>query len=103
MKKTIYSILFVFTIILSSCSFDASKYYTPTQANAQESKVSVEKLVAGRTAYIENCKDCHKLFQPSKNSEEKWVKYVNKMQERANITDEQKANILAYVTSEISQ
>ena len=103
MKNYILPSLLVFVLVMSSCGFDATKYYTPALVNAEKANVALEQLVAGRTAYIENCKDCHRLFKPSKNTAEKWNKEVNRMQERAKISNEQKANIISYLSSEISQ
>ncbi len=100
MKINIF-ILAVVVTTLFSCGFNANKYYTPTEANATKASASLETLIAGRTKYIQRCGECHKLYKPSKHYASQWKQYLNKMQERAEITDAEKANILAYLSSEI--
>lgn len=94
-------LLFIGFSILSSCGFNASKYYEPTQANATKAKAPLSILVDGKTAYINNCSSCHRLYKPSKYTSSEWSEWVNDMQERAEITDVEKANILIYLSAEI--
>ncbi len=90
-------------VTLFSCGFNASKYYTPTEANASKSAISLEELIAGRTKYINTCGECHRLYKPNRNTTSEWRNYVDEMQERAEISDKEKEQIFKYLTSEISE
>lgn len=100
LKLTLLSLVM---ITLYSCGFDASKYYTPSEANATKAAVSVEELVAGRAKYINACAECHRLYKPSRYSSSDWTLYLDDMQERAEISDKEKQQIFKYLTSEISE
>jgi cytochrome c2 len=101
MKNNI--LLAAFSILFfSACTSSASKYYEPTAANAEKANLPLETLIAGRTIYMERCGECHNLYKPSRYTAEEWPKYVNKMQGKAKITDDQKMNIIAYLTAETS-
>lgn len=100
LKVTLFSIVL---ITLYSCGFDASKYYTPSEANAKKAAVSVEELVTGRAKYIATCGECHRLYKPDRNSASDWSMYLDDMQERAEISDKEKEQIYKYLTSEIAE
>lgn len=100
LKVTLFSIVL---ITLYSCGFDASKYYTPNEANAKKAAVPVEELVAGRAKYIATCGECHRLYKPDRNSASDWSMYLDDMQERSEISDKEKEQIYKYLTSEIAE
>lgn len=100
LKITLLSLVL---ITLYSCGFDASKYYTPSEANATKAAVSVEELVAGRSKYIATCGECHRLYKPDRNSASEWTMYLDDMQERSEISDKEKQQIFKYLTSEIAE
>lgn len=100
LKLTLLSLVLV---TLYSCGFDASKYYTPSEANATKAAVSIESLVAGRAKYIATCGECHRLYKPDRNSASDWSMYLDDMQERAEISDIEKQQIFKYLTSEIAE
>jgi mono/diheme cytochrome c family protein len=61
--------------------------------------VTPEGLAQGRTLYIAKCSGCHTLRVPTKYSEDRWPSLLDKMQKRAKISDDEKAQILHYVLS----
>ncbi|MFT4644524.1 MAG: mono/diheme cytochrome c family protein [Planctomycetota bacterium] len=100
LKLTLLSLVLV---TLYSCGFDASKYYTPSEANASKASMSVEDLVTGRAKYIATCGKCHRLYKPDRNSSSEWTIYLDDMQERSHISNKEKQQIFKYLTSEISE
>lgn len=99
-KLTLLSLILV---TFYSCGFDASKYYTPSEANASKAAISVEELVVGRAKYIATCGVCHRLYKPDRNSASDWTMYLDDMQERSDISDKEKQQIFKYLTSEIAE
>lgn len=100
MKLSLLSLIF---FALTSCGFNESKYYTPSEANSSKAQVSVEMLASGRAMYINACGECHKLYKPSRNNANSWKMYLNDMQERSGISDDDKRKIYLYLTSEITE
>lgn len=100
MKMKIALFIILLAGISSGCSV-AKKLYIPTAANALKADLSVQDLINGKVLYINKCNKCHGLKKPSKYSAVVWDGYINDMQERAKITDNEKALIYAYLTSEI--
>ena len=83
-------------IILMGCS-------TTKQVAKKEIKkevVTIDAVKSGKELYDNRCGKCHKLFAPTDYSIKRWPGIVDSMQPKANITDEQKAQILAYLSSE---
>lgn len=72
---------------------------TPVVSSTPEVKVSEATLAEGKTLYENNCGKCHKLFEPSAYTKDRWVKILNWMAPKAKITDEQKAKVFAYVSN----
>ena len=72
--------------------------YTPTTSSVS-STATLENLIEGRELFIGNCGKCHKLYNPTKFTNEEWRKNVNEMQKRAHITDEQKELVYQYLIS----
>jgi len=69
--------------------------YIPASADAAEQ----EKLLAGRTLYAERCSSCHNLHFPQEFSADEWRVKVSAMQQRAKLTDDQKALIINYLAN----
>lgn len=97
-KLSIFAILLVG---LTSCGSIASKLYVPTEANALKADVPVQDLINGKVLYMNKCNQCHGLKKPSKYTADQWMVNLNKMQERAKISDTEKGLIYNYLTSEI--
>ena len=51
----------------------------------------------GKLVYEAKCGKCHGLVAPEKFTKERWVGLVNWMAPKAKTTDEEKAEVLAYV------
>jgi len=102
--KIYYSILSItFLFFLNSCGFNEAKYYTPSEINTKKNNTSLSDLIAGRTHYIQSCKECHRLYKPDRYSAEEWTMYLDEMQEGAEISDAVKNQIFLYLTSEVSE
>lgn len=90
-------------VLISSCGTAASRYYTPTEANAAKANMPVENLIAGKDLYITACKECHRLNKPSRYDAQEWTSILEKMQKKAKLSDAETAKIYAYLTSEIQE
>jgi hypothetical protein len=74
--------------------------FAKSQNDSIKNKVQIEMVMSGKALYEKSCTHCHKLKSPSKYTIQQWPGLVNKMQKRSKITDEQKAIILTYLTTE---
>lgn len=68
-----------------------------TSDDEKRSGVPVDTLEKGRQLYIRSCGSCHTLYLPGKFTALQWENQVSRMQERSNITGEQKEVILKYL------
>lgn len=59
--------------------------------------VSAEVITAGKTTFATKCGRCHALKNPGDYTSVQWVPLVNVMAPKAQLTDTEKANVLAYV------
>jgi mono/diheme cytochrome c family protein len=66
----------------------------PEMATAQ---ASLEELQAGRKYYVSKCGSCHALYLPEQYEKEVWIKNMDEMQERSNVSDAEKRLILLYL------
>lgn len=57
----------------------------------------------GKELYENRCGKCHKLFTPSDYTVTKWPGILNRMQNKAKITDDQKAQVFAYLSTGAKQ
>ena len=83
MKK---ALVFFGVIFLISCS---SKLAIPTETDAERgaslfTEYDLQKLIAGKEIYMENCGLCHNLHQPKEFSTEKWQAITPKMVAKVN-------------------
>lgn len=99
-KLHLFAAFFVL-LLITSCGSVAKNLYIPMEANALKASVSVTDLIAGKDLYLTRCNECHKLNKPSRYSDSQWVNILDKMQEKAKITDAQKGLIHSYLTAEI--
>ena len=59
------------------------------------------ELAAGKTLYENNCARCHKLYSPTKFSEQDWKPVLVRMQKKAKLVDVQMAGISNYIYSQL--
>jgi cytochrome c5 len=76
-----------------------SALYVPTTTDAEKSQTSLDTLVMGRKLYVAKCSSCHSLYLPQQYAKEDWTKILNDMQERSNMTDQQKETMSIYLYS----
>lgn len=88
-------ILLLIGLSMTAC---APALYVPQSTNSKEAS-DLQVLNEGRALYVRNCGSCHSLYIPNDFSEEAWEAYIEKMQNRAKISDSEKALILQYLTS----
>jgi len=94
-RRIIISILSA--VFLIACS---PALFIPTTENSAKAGVSLEQLQLGRKLYVSHCGSCHSLHLPKQYNSENWVRNLNKMQEKAKISDAEKAIILKFLTSQ---
>ena len=102
MKKIV--ILAVLAVTMFSCSKKmAASKSTPVvvvEAAPKKSEVEVNNAVmvaSGQKLFVGKCARCHALKDPALYTKQEWVGHVNEMAPKANATDDEKAQILAYV------
>lgn len=87
-------IISVLILLIFSCS---SPLYSPTKENVAPT-ANLDKLKKGRQLYVNKCSSCHTLFLPEKFNRAQWTEAVNHMQQKAQITDEEKELIIDYLS-----
>ena len=92
--KRLFSIA---VVILLSC---AGTIFATTQDDTIKNKMPVDSVKTGKELYVKSCARCHKLKDPAKYTMVQWPGLVNKMQKRSKITDQEKALILSYLSTE---
>lgn len=80
-RKEIFIAIMCYMIV--SCS---QQLYKPVSSDEKEQ----HELLMGRQLYIDRCSNCHNLHLPNEFSGEVWAMKIDKMQQRAKITDEEK-------------
>lgn len=68
------------------------------QVDIEEDTTSVVVL-SPKEFYTKTCGNCHDLYAPGDYNAEQWKVNLNNMQERAMITDANKATLYTYLTS----
>ena len=92
-----YALAVVLVIAAAACS---PKVKTTTTAPAPVTDpILLARIAEGKTLYETNCNKCHALVNPGKYNEAAWVKNLDWMAPKAEITDEQKATIFAYLSN----
>ena len=87
------------TIVAISCS---PKVIPTTQNIEEEVKSEValsQNQIEGKAIFEANCAKCHKLYEPSSRTPEKWASVFKWMQPKAKITDEEREKVYDYVTN----
>lgn len=90
-KKIVLAIILGFFIY--SCG---PSLYMPSSSDI----VKQQRLLSGRKLYVNHCSSCHNLHLPKEFDTIGWETEIDKMQERAKITDEEKQSIIEYLTSQ---
>jgi len=90
-RNSFFLLLLVF---VAACS---SALYMPTSVDADRTGVSAEKLMIGRTLYINKCGSCHNLHLPEQYTQKQWQKVMPAMQKKAKITDEESKQIADFL------
>lgn len=67
------------------------------RASARWPESSVPQLEADRSRYVAKCSGCHALKTPGRYREDQWVRYLERMGDRAKLNAEDHAAILRYV------
>ena len=88
----------VSTLILAA-TFGCASLPVPTPKDAERFQTSVESLSAGRSAYLSRCGGCHQHHQPSNFTPDAWPQLVATMRDRAKLSAEDQASILAYLVT----
>lgn len=89
------TIILLSAIFVASCSSALYKSIPENYASAQE----YQMMADGRKAYVTKCSGCHLLYLPHQYDEKTWRHNMDEMQERSNVSDEEKALILKYILS----
>ena len=69
----------------------------PPPVAAIAEKPSSDLIASGQRVFETRCGKCHGLKNPGNYTQVRWVDLVNVMAPKARITDEEKAQVLAYV------
>ena len=92
-----YALAVVLVIVAAACS---PKVKTTTTAPVPVTDpILLARISEGKTLYETNCNKCHALFNPGKFNEKEWTKNLNWMAPKAEITNEQKETIFAYLSN----
>jgi mono/diheme cytochrome c family protein len=70
------------------------------QKEIKKDVITSEAVKIGKDLYDNRCGKCHKLFAATDYSIKRWPGILDSMQSKAKITDEQKAQIFAYLSTE---
>ncbi|MCZ8196519.1 MAG: cytochrome c [Flavobacterium sp.] len=93
--KTRISIISLIALLIFACSPKTS----PTTSTSQTAKIVLTPdLIAAKMSYENNCAKCHELFKPKDYTAEQWKPILLSMQKKANITDQEREKIYAYLT-----
>jgi cytochrome c5 len=87
----------IFGIFIYSCS---PKVVAPVTTEVIKVELTPE-LAAGKMLYDNNCAKCHKLYSPTKFSEQDWKPILVRMQKKARLDDAQMAGISSYIYSQL--
>jgi len=67
----------------------------PTRSPA----VTLADLERGRSLYLGRCSSCHHAFEPASKSVDSWPAYIDKMKQRAKLSDGDAALVLDYLVT----
>lgn len=98
MKKSFLSSIaaFTFILIISSCTHKAAPVASVSMATDVKKEITGSAF-AGEMTYKASCGRCHKLEDPASYTAKEWEPIMNSMAKKANLNDQQKADVTAYV------
>lgn len=98
MKKLIT--IGMLSFIVFACSKKTASTVTKTEVvvKTESATVSNEQFLAGKAIYVAKCGKCHNLKEPSRGNMEEWTKWIGRMAPKAKLTDDEKAQVTAYVS-----
>jgi mono/diheme cytochrome c family protein len=104
-KITLLSSLAVATLLLVQCSPKTGKSTAASTSTAKTTgpQYTEAQVNEGHSIYTANCGKCHKLFNPSDKSLEKWNAVLPPMIKKAHLSDEQGELVRAYVMANIKK
>lgn len=85
-------IYFFICIIAISCT---AQLYIPSSDDV----IIRTHLTEGRSLYINHCGNCHNLHLPKEYNRDEWKNYLDNMQHKAKISDDEKKLIYDYLVS----
>ena len=88
------SLLVLALALAAGCS---TALYMPTSVDADRAGVSSEKLMNGRTLYINKCGSCHNLHLPEQYTQKQWLKVMPELEKKSKITDEETKQITDFL------
>ncbi|KUJ57463.1 hypothetical protein [Chryseobacterium aquaticum] len=91
MKKSIVIMIFSAAFIVS-CGPKSTAVTGPKFSSA-------ENLAQGKTVFENSCNRCHKLPDPAKHDDQRWIKTLSRMAPKAKLTDEQHQMVYDYLIS----
>ncbi len=77
-------IALVMILFLAACS---PALYLPTIEDANQTGISTDSLILGRSLYVNHCGSCHNLL-PEQYTSKHWQQKMPEMQLKAKISDE---------------
>ncbi len=97
-SKLFFSGTFLTFLFLSACSHKSSPTKSNTAAvSTTEVSESVASIPDGEKTYTAKCGSCHKLKDPGNFTLKEWKPIMKSMAVKANLSAEEKANVLAFV------
>jgi hypothetical protein len=97
MKKLITILTLIIFVI--SCSPKS----TPCAGVSLIPKPDSSQALAGKEIFTAKCGKCHELKNPGDYTPTKWIGLINEMAPKAQLTDEEKQHVLAYVQANAKQ
>ena len=58
-----------------------------------------QNLVSGRKLYTAKCARCHKLYEPARYDDKAWELWMQKMRDKAKLSEEQYGQLSVYLRS----
>lgn len=82
----------------ATVALEKTETVKPSKASAEP---MTEALMAGKTAYDNNCAKCHKLYEPKEFSKTEWAPILLRMQKKAHLSDAEMAPITNYIYTQL--
>lgn len=87
----------------ANANISATTNGQPTGARVSTAAVGNEAAMAGQSTYNAKCGRCHGLKVVGDYTKERWISVMQVMAPKANLSETEKANVLAYVTANAKQ